>query len=105
MTTIEILKKARELLSDPARWCQNVSARSLEGKAVGYAAPTAFSFCMFGAIWNSAPRLSLIPDEKVAAVFGLAADDLVEWNDAPERTHAEVLQRFDEAIARLEAAG
>ncbi len=40
MTTIEILKKARELLSNPASW-----------------------------------------------------------------THAEVLQRFDEAIARLEAAG
>lgn len=33
-----------------------------------------------------------------------APDAVADWNDAPERTHAEVLDLLDRAIKRAEAA-
>jgi len=38
--------------------------------------------------------------------FRLAAgcEDIIAWNDAPERTHAEVLAAFDRAITLAESA-
>ena len=68
MTTLEILKAARELLAVPERWTKGVGAR------------------------DSKWELSV----EFAAMYVLAY--------APERTHAEVLARFDDAIARLEGA-
>ena len=32
------------------------------------------------------------------AIGGRAWEDIMPWNDAPERTHAEVLEAFDKAI-------
>jgi len=103
MTTLEILKAARELLAVPERWCQGVSAKDKAGVFVDRKRDTAHSFCIVGAIGRS----SIDYDS-----FDLACDhlrsvqpmvsSLANWNDAPGRTHAEVSARFDEAIARLE---
>ena len=99
MTTIEILKNARELLSDPAHWMkQGSNALHVED---------ATSFCT----WHAICRVATVGAAYKARHSILSAlgfvffSQLFDWNDAPERTHAEVLQRFDEAIARLEAAG
>ena len=120
MTTIEILKKARELLSDPRRWAKGEYARTNLGFPTFPDWSNRFgSFCLMGACMFSVetlddkswgikrgPRNSY--KEQLELVWQALAPDntpLHKWNDAPERTHAEVLQRFDEAIARLEATG
>ena len=89
MAPIEILRKTRNLLNDPARWFNQLS-KYQEGQ-----------YCIITAIVH-------VSKEHGRTCSLLGFTDPIEawkWNDAPERTHAEVLQRFDEAIARLEAAG
>lgn len=110
MTTIEILKKARELLSDPARWTQNAYARDVTGRGVPPTSSSATCWCLIGALAaaeGSQCGVSFIAvsEKSKAAVDAFNETHLPIWNDAPDRTHNEVLQRFDEAIARLEAAG
>ena len=89
MTTLEILKAARELLAVPERWTKGALARSQNGDDVNpKSSEAAHSFCIVGAIGRSN--------------IDYDSFDLAYWNDAPERTHAEVLARFDEAIVKLE---
>ena len=88
MTTLEILKAARELLAVPERWTKGVSAKDKAGFFIDRKSEAAHSFCIVGAIGRSN--------------IDYDSFDLAYWNDAPERTHAEVLARFDEAIVKLE---
>ena len=99
MTTIEILKKARELLSDPAHW-KKQGSNTLHVE-------NATSFCSWHAVCRVATvDAALKARHSILSTLGFVSfSHLFDWNDAPERTHAEVLQRFDEALARLEAAG
>ena len=94
---LEILKKARETLSEPDSW----------GKGVVWDRSNKNSYCAAQAIGES-----LSPDfvlyHKACQVFAVSIpltefDAIPDWNDAPERTHAEVLAAFDRAIASLES--
>ncbi len=120
MKTIEILKKARELLSDEERWAQGdyaFLAKDDIALNVDWKSPIAACWCPAGALLKvsqgqaAAALVELardLPGTKVVFLKGDSdkeIDQIATWNDAPERTHAEILQRFDEAIARLEAAG
>jgi hypothetical protein len=88
MTTIEILKKAHELLNDPTRWGQGAD-------------PRPGTSCIQIAIFDT--RGPLAAQRTALAELGFASyQEARVWNDAPERTHAEVLQRFDAAVTRLE---
>lgn len=44
-----------------------------------------------------------LSEEGSLASSMLAREHTPSWNDAPERNHAEVLQRFDDVIARFTA--
>ena len=121
MTTIEILKAARQVIEKPEHWTQGQYARTAENAGVSYSNPRAFCFCSQGAILKASHDQSL----KGTAEFSYNKDDLVpeideaitrldqfcvgggieQFNDAPGRTHAEVLAKFDEAIASLETQG
>jgi len=105
VTTLEILKAARELLAVPERWTKGSGARNALGNPVSAYSLDPACFCMSGAIAHitGAENYSLSKDVRNALNFRLWSV-LHIWNDAPERTHAEVLARFDEAIARLEGA-
>lgn len=103
MTTIEILKKARELLSDPARWCQNKYKDGDKRCMAGALAESAG--CNILPAVDDALEAIEIKLEYITSAEALRLEHIPTFNDAPERTHAEILQRFDEAIARLEAAG
>jgi hypothetical protein len=98
MTTLEILKGARELLSDPARWTQGHAARTAAGRKTSYQDPDAVCYCPWGAL-----RLvgGLGADLVVLSLGFEGTSEFFAWNDAPERTHTEVLARFDKAVARL----
>ena len=121
MTTIEILKKARELLSDAEHWAQGDYAYLYDDcgalTPVDWKSPSAECWCPAGALLkvscdqatDALTELARgLPGIKAAPFtedeYNKAIDQIAIWNDTPERTHAEVLQRFDEAIARLGAA-
>lgn len=92
---IDILKAARIKISSPHDW----------GKGMrNYDRPME-TFCAAEAI----EAVCLYDDERRRAICALysaagleyRAPYLTRWNDAPERTHAEVLAAFDLAIATL----
>jgi len=102
MTTLETLKAARKLISDPNNWIQKVLARDALENEVYPTHPEATCFCMLGALrkavgdWESyeGPRKELMRGFPRFMSIG-------EFNDS--HTHAEVLAAFDEAIKRWDA--
>jgi hypothetical protein len=104
--TVEILRQARELISDPAHWTQGEYARDADGNFAAVYDPAAVCFCSLGAI----AKVMNISDPDAVSLFEPAEilDDICfakcgvkayGFNDS--HTHAEVLSLFDAAIARL----
>lgn len=110
-TAIEVLKGARALISDPAKWTQGV-----EGYFSGDC------FCIRGATWEvsgvprghcPSPALAEAEGELLQTVRHVTptfrivkrrgVGMLADWNDRARRSHAEVLNLFDRTIARLES--
>ena len=89
-----------ERLADEARWTKGFAARDAAGDPTQCEKPDAACFCIVGAFWRESAKLNDIRASNAFAVrlgFG-DWETLAEWNDAPERTHAEVLARLDAAI-------
>ena len=108
-TTLQILRKARKLIEKPERWCKGDAAKDRAGENEDVMSRKAAAFCMAGAVVRASGgwcREYYTARDHVEAVIGShALDALAEWNDAPRRTHAQVLRAFDKAIAKLEAKG
>jgi len=85
--------KIRDLLSDITRWTKGASARNLEGESVLATEPCA-CYCVYGALVHCYGFTG------AAAVYARIRERLgmspVKWNDAPERTFAEVKALVDE---------
>ena len=97
MTYLEILKDARELIGDPARWTQDAYARNVDGKTTDPLNPDAVCWCAVGSIIKfTGSRLTEFVLSKYANGMSL-----ISFND--NHTHAEVLSVFDRSIADLEA--
>lgn len=105
---VEDLKAARELISDPKRWTQGVSARDALGESVSSGSDDATCFCAIGALTRVTGDFS---DRYYAARAylwsfvsnkygtGVAVADV---ND--EHGHTAVLEVFDKGIALAEAS-
>jgi len=91
MSTKELLTDARELISDPRAWIQGTYSVFMVG--TGQAC-----YCGFGAL--HAVSLSTICESDARRRLNAvtACGDFIKWQDAPHRTHAEVLAAFDRAI-------
>lgn len=105
MTTLEILKAARELISVPERWTQASYARNKAHTPVDWLDSSACSWCAMGAI----AKASFLEKDQVLAQQN-AIDQLknfqfhlAEFNDAAGTKHTDILALFDRAIARLES--
>lgn len=103
-STRDILIAARALIEKPERWIKGkfFDTRWVKGK------PAQDCYCAVGAISQAGFYLArtALNEDAISAVSvgaGLPAKTywkpLSNWNDAPERTHAEVLAAFDRAIA------
>lgn len=106
MNTIEVLKAARELISNPARWTQGAFAKDVIGKQVAFDDPSAVCWCARGAMYVIGDRSGLATDgwrALRAAIQGSLDSDLCVSSFNDSHTHAEVLALFDATIARLEA--
>lgn len=105
MKPLTILRKARALLDDPQKWCQGAYARAPGGNPIGPETKGAVQWCAVGALRKVAggPDADGIHE----AVHELNASirspgEILSFNDADRRKHAQVLKVFDRAIERLE---
>lgn len=98
--TIAILTEARAKIADPRNWGQGARYKRING----------LSCCASEAIQDATiideqkPANLVLSDRRAAYIaLGNAIGDprIVDWNDAPSRTHAEVLAAFTRAIVSL----
>ena len=91
----------QELLTTEDQWTQGAYARDAEGRACAVGYTFVCRWCLVGAIHRCYPQdLGLAVIAAITDAMGLynLMDNLVEWNDEPERTFAEVrelIERLD----------
>ena len=99
MTPTEILKAARELISDEAHWCQGRFACDETGDEAYTTEPRACRWCALGAVWAVAPgTVGIGAAERFLDIA--SGETITDYND--NHTHAEVLAMFDKAIKMSE---
>lgn len=102
MSVAEVLNKAADLLEKPGAWTQGEYGRLPSGRAALNVRSDAVCRCLIGAIYTVLPPESgcLHDVEKGEAVqtmnefLGMGA---YHWNDAPDRTQAEVVAALRQA--------
>lgn len=98
MTPSQILRKAKALIDTPEKWTQGAFARDAKGRGVETHDVKAVCFCSAGALGKVNHDGPNEPYEYLTRSFG---GGLVVFNDT--HTHAEVMAKWDEAIALAEA--
>jgi len=98
MTVLESLKAARAKIAHPQNWTQGQHARTKYGNPVSENSSLATCWCIIGALWAVNPE----PYEARILLGKVIGQSVIAFNDAKDRTHAEVLNAFDRAIASLE---
>jgi hypothetical protein len=89
-TTMKVYK----LLADEARWTRDKLSRNIDGDGVWPLEEEAVSWCVAGAIMKCYPHDTI--GETIERLHqylktNLNYDLVSFWNDAPERTHDEVI--------------
>lgn len=102
--TLEVLRRARELLTPPGNWTQEEFAKTTAGEPCDPCVVEAACWCSEGAIRAVRARGRFGPTNAFGALYRIVGD-VVGWNDEPERTQAEVLEAFDRAIALAQGDG
>ena len=100
----EILTKARDILTPEGAWIQFYPALDVRGNSRDPEDRRARCWCLVGALERAAydssdPEGAMLECAMFALQAALGRDALAAWNDAPSRTHEEVLQLLDRAIA------
>jgi hypothetical protein len=102
-TEIAIIRRAREIISDPEKWTTHEGARDACNNPVSAVSKAAVCWCAAGALDRAAAELGYLG----GCEWGRAAERLceltpnnsiVEVND--EEGHAAVLSLFDKALAQ-----
>jgi hypothetical protein len=110
MTPKEILIAARAKIEAPERWTQGAYAKTAKRNKADPNSPRATCWCILGAVAAVTGDNPNRPDRAISSGLAAAAgvdaynECVIEWNDAPGRTHAEVLAAFDRAIAAADSA-
>lgn len=109
----DILDRAADLIEPEGAWTQGAFVRDAFGSDVYEAfreeAADAACFCLYGAIGSVIgrdPEGYRDADPLLEAVLGVSSPyEVAKWNDAPERTQAEVVAKLREAalLARQKA--
>jgi hypothetical protein len=84
--------KAFELLENPKSWVQKTYARISPEWLTGVepTSPQATCWCIVGAIHRCYPE-NEVAKNRMAVCEAIGWQSPIDWNDAPERTHAEVV--------------
>ena len=101
---INVLTKARELISTPEQWAKKHQATTADGVQVPWNSDEATCFCMMGAINRAALDLKADSSWYVMNLVEDVIDNTLPiFNDRPTTTHEDVLRAFDQAIANASA--
>ena len=109
-----ILTKARELISEPDRWVKGAYSLDKNFNHVSRNDPKACKWCLTGAVEAATDMLMPSPSRTEFYIYEsreakrvlLKMSDLANfysighWNDHPDRTHEEVIDLLDRAIAQ-----
>ena len=103
-STADVLRAARALVATPSQWWQYRGHRGVEASrscaGLALAAAEGYPDRHCPDAWLTLASAAGLGDLDLGDV----SEAIYDWNDAPERTHAEVLAAFDRAIAAAEAA-
>jgi hypothetical protein len=101
MLVSETLDKAADLIEPEGAWTQFVFARDKDGKRVGARHESATCWCASGAIIRAGGGPDTWSAVRAWAALLSVIGNLIipNWNDAPERTQAEVVAKLREAAA------
>ena len=103
-STLVVLGRARQLIADEQRWCQRAFARTWLKIPVPVQSGAARRFCAVGAIMRAGSELGLPYQDAFIALEWQTARPVEEWNDDPQRTHADVIAAFGGAVMALETS-
>jgi hypothetical protein len=101
-TEIAIIRRAREIISDPKRWTQGTYARDKDGAAIHPYDDSATCWCALGALARAAIELNAQPGDGSAAtdrLINCSQRFVGSVND--HDGHAAVLSLFDKALAEV----
>ena len=99
MSVVEILEEAKALIDTPEKWTKGEWTRPISDEEYCHCAEGAINECLNIDFSNLA-------DVRNAHYFftkAIGTQLIPEWNDAPERTYAEVMEAFDKAIELAKA--
>ena len=110
---LSIVRRARELISEPGTWTQDDFAQDNLGDAVNPTSASACAWSVPGAFTLAALKVVGLPEsgEAFIRVVGSMSEwlrdqyihrGLMAWNYTEGRTHAEVIELLDRYIAHLE---
>ena len=108
-TIAGVLEKAADLIEPEGAWTRG-GTRVASGYTTWSEDPLAVSFCALSAISRSAggwtTELAFACRVALRRTIGLKPHEMLgdDWNDAPERTQAEVVAKFREAAAAARKA-
>ena len=110
MSAVSVLEHARKVLDKPENWCQGESAIDVDGNPCRLKDNNVKQWCMLSAIDDYS-----LPHRGVYYRFHRIAVDLCKehvpgtfitaFNDAPERTHGEVIGFLDKMIEKAKERG
>jgi len=101
---LSVLVAARKLITPREKWTQRVNARDKFGRYTYPLNADAVCFCAQGAIARIAGGMGNPAKISAMVVLGsVIKGDVTTFNDAPKRTHRQILAAFDRAIAKLKS--
>lgn len=86
--------KVQDLLTDEGKWIQKSIARDAQGNRTYFDASDAVCWCLVGALHKC--YLNARAQEICGQIFDKLQLAPAEWNDAPERTFADVRRLIEE---------
>jgi hypothetical protein len=104
METLEFLRAWRMQIDTPEKWTRGCAARLANDTSCHWRNEAATKWCLLGA-YDVTDRKFGEGVNALLRVEQLSPNSrLSSWNDAPGRTHAEVMNLLDKAIAESEEA-
>jgi hypothetical protein len=104
VTVADILNKAADLIEPEGAWTQGAWQRGRSGREVKPDSPRAVCWCVGGAI-EHVSSIGIGSAAMTELRDHLSVMFISEWNDAPERTQAEVVAKLREAAMLSERDG
>lgn len=102
----DILDWAADLIEPEGAWTQGAFARTKDGEPIGPLEAPATCWCLYGAIDKAGEDLGVDAGwDADRALFASLRTNVPKFNDAPERTQAEVVAALRQAAERARALG